>query len=363
MVNSFLIKSYSLLKTVLARNLNINPGAPAVVILDISNQCNLKCQFCSRWTQSKFKAEPLSLDVIFRLIDEAAKNGTLMFHLYGGEPLLNKDIFRIISCIRKNKMRASMISNGTLLSESNITKLKQAGLNSLFVSLDSHKAKIHDILRRKPKTFEKAYSSLKKVRKIFGHKINLGLNVLITKKNYQNLTEFIDLAKMLDLDMIRITPMHNLPFFRKSTKINEKLIIQPSDIHKLSEEIKLFKHRLNKENILGNSNFYLDGITDFVSKRTRKVKCYAGYFFCDISYNGDLYVCDAINKPVGNIKKNGFMNTWNSKRCHRIRQLVQKNNCDCWQSCYIDMSLKASPIYLISNVNKHIREIGNYLFK
>ena len=107
--------------------------------LSITNQCTLNCYFCHNEGQNKGRlpGEFLSCDDIVWVCNQMQEQGFTKFKLTGGEPLLRKDLPRIISrlCeIRINDL--SIITNGTLL-EHRIASLCDAGLPRLNISLYS----------------------------------------------------------------------------------------------------------------------------------------------------------------------------------------------------------------------------------
>jgi len=101
---------------------------PAVCSMLITKRCNIQCPFCifgkfpSNWqenelTPSKFE-KILNLDLIKK---------TLIFVFSGGEPLLNKDLPKLVYMARKRKHLVGMISNGILLNEEIAKSLAKFG--------------------------------------------------------------------------------------------------------------------------------------------------------------------------------------------------------------------------------------------
>jgi SynChlorMet cassette radical SAM/SPASM protein ScmE len=84
--------------------------------------------------------------------------------LSGGEVFTRSDIFTIIDEIVINKMRYSLLSNGTLITNEVIASLtegkRRLRLDSIQVSIDGSCAAIHD-LSRPPKSFDRALRGLR----------------------------------------------------------------------------------------------------------------------------------------------------------------------------------------------------------
>jgi cyclic pyranopterin phosphate synthase len=109
------------------------------------------------------KENLLSFEELFMFVKVAIDEGVTKIRLTGGEPLLREDIDKFIAMIYdyKNDIDISLTTNGYLLSES-ATRLKDAGLKRLNISLDSLKediaAKIagKDVLKKVLEGIDKA---------------------------------------------------------------------------------------------------------------------------------------------------------------------------------------------------------------
>ncbi|MDI6767281.1 MAG: GTP 3',8-cyclase MoaA [Bacteroidota bacterium] len=117
--------------------------------ISITDRCNLRCSYCQpadgvlagmppQGIQLKERSEVLTFDEIERLTRIFALLGVKKIRLTGGEPLVRKDLPKLIhrlSVIHGIQI-IGMTTNGVLL-KSFARQLKQAGLTNLNVSLDS----------------------------------------------------------------------------------------------------------------------------------------------------------------------------------------------------------------------------------
>lgn len=112
--------------------------------LEITSHCNLECKYCHNSEYSN-RTDDLTTNEILNLIRNLKKIFPInKILLTGGEPLLNPDIFIIISEISKLGIKADMVTNGTFLTDENIKKLEEVGLKRIRISIDevSEKSKI-----------------------------------------------------------------------------------------------------------------------------------------------------------------------------------------------------------------------------
>ena len=111
--------------------------------ISLTDRCNMRCMYCMplgdvQWFK---KEDILTYDEIIRLVSIVVKMGIEKIRLTGGEPLLRPRLEELINSLRRiTGIRSiSMTTNGLLLAQ-NVKQLKDAGLDSVNVSLDSFKA-------------------------------------------------------------------------------------------------------------------------------------------------------------------------------------------------------------------------------
>ncbi len=108
--------------------------------ISLTDKCNLRCIYCmpEEGMQLKQHKDIMRYEQIIRIVQEAAGLGIHKIRLTGGEPLIKKDIDLLIgrlSAIKEIK-ELCLTTNGVLLAEK-AKILKQAGLNSINISLDT----------------------------------------------------------------------------------------------------------------------------------------------------------------------------------------------------------------------------------
>ncbi|OGI26947.1 MAG: molybdenum cofactor biosynthesis protein MoeA [Candidatus Melainabacteria bacterium RIFOXYA12_FULL_32_12] len=108
--------------------------------ISVTDKCNLRCIYCmpEEGVPIKDHSEILSYEKIELIVKEAVKLGIAKVRLTGGEPLIKRDIETLVKKISliDGIRQLCMTTNGTLLSQK-IKVLKEAGLNSINISLDT----------------------------------------------------------------------------------------------------------------------------------------------------------------------------------------------------------------------------------
>ena len=75
---------------------------PPIMILSITNDCNLACAGCYACAQGRNKHDELTIEDIARVISEAEQIGVAIVMIAGGEPLMKQGILDVLEQFEKN---------------------------------------------------------------------------------------------------------------------------------------------------------------------------------------------------------------------------------------------------------------------
>lgn len=115
------------------------------VYLELLARCNLRCLHCFM-EGAPNRAESLSLEEVFTILDDSASSHVRHVTLSGGEPLLYPDLPQVVARTHRLGFTGTLISNGTLLRERHLKMLGDANF-SLGISLDGVDISINDRIR------------------------------------------------------------------------------------------------------------------------------------------------------------------------------------------------------------------------
>jgi cyclic pyranopterin phosphate synthase len=108
--------------------------------LSVTDRCNLRCQYCMPEEEYVWlpRDDVLSFEEMTQLVDVFADLGVDKVRLTGGEPLLRRDLDRLVRLLADNpRLRdLAITTNGVLLAEQ-ADALRAAGLHRVTVSLDT----------------------------------------------------------------------------------------------------------------------------------------------------------------------------------------------------------------------------------
>jgi len=111
--------------------------------ISVTDRCNLRCGYCMpeeeyTWLQ---KSKILSFEEISSLVDAFCAQGTTRLRLTGGEPLLRRDLERLVAQLAaKEAVEDLALTTNALELPRYAQRLRDAGLDRLTISLDTLQA-------------------------------------------------------------------------------------------------------------------------------------------------------------------------------------------------------------------------------
>lgn len=254
---------------------------PLHLDIEAASVCNLKCKFCeTTFEKIGTKSGYMDFETYQKIIDEGTKYGLYAIKLNSGargEPLLNKDIIKMIEYAKKKGIiDVYLNTNAVLLKREIGKKLIEAGMDRISISFEGTEPDIYEKYRVGAK-FDKV-------------------------KN--NILEFIKLRNNLNSESPRI---------RIQTVATPELLPKIQEFgeywSKLVEEVAFidFKDYSNK-----NKSLISDWICPYLWQRMM------------ITWDGTISVCGfdySDNHKLGNAKRDSIRDAWNGKEMEHIRKL------------------------------------------
>lgn len=320
--------------------------SPFLIVWDFTHKCNLQCKHCYS-NSGAIREEELTTQQAKDVVDQIADAGVTALAFSGGEPLMRNDFFEVARYAADRGLYISVATNGTLLTEENVQKLKDVKVNYLDVSIDGSCAKTHDEFRGVPGAFDKAIAGLKNC-------VDADLCVCIattaTKKNLEEMPAIIDLAEEIGAE--RFTNFNFVPAGRAKEHVDQDL--SPEEREKLMHYLLARMSKGCKTTILttapqlarvGIQCQGVDGTGEITMSMahmqtvqiTKKAVpladfiggCGAGRLYCSLSPQGDVHPCVFLPVNVGNLKNEKFQDIWlNAKLFNSFRNRANlKGSC------------------------------------
>ena len=187
----------------LARNESV-----AMIQLQWGYQCNIECEHCSISVfqgQRPAGTRKLTLDKLRAVYDEAHALGHAQTTISGGEPLIFKDLLKVVEAIGPERFFIQIDTNGWYLTPEKARELAAAGVDKIQVSLDSFIASEHDTFRRAPGAYPRAVAALKNARDA-GMAVVIATVITRQRIYTQEWRDFLDWARDMQYSVAYLWP-------------------------------------------------------------------------------------------------------------------------------------------------------------
>lgn len=299
--------------------------------------CNANCKHCGSSAEKKKYEGELTTEEIKNAFKQIARDmdaKRIFIAVTGGEPLVRKDLFDVMK-YASNELGFNwgMTTNGILLNEENIQKLKDANMKTISISIDGLE-KTHDEFRGVQGSYQKIISNIKKLKEANFVK-HLQVTTVFHKKNIDQIEDLYNVMLQLGLDSWRLVSMD--PIGRANE--NDNLLLNGKEIKLILDFIKRKKKEDKLQLMYGCPGFL--GLKYEKEVRDAYFYCRTGINVASILHNGDLFVCPNVQRRKeliqGNIRNDNFKYIWDNKykefRKKDRTKSKECEECEYWNYC------------------------------
>lgn len=167
--------------------------------ISLTERCNLRCFYCmpEEGIQLRDKKEFMSSEELLDIAKTFVSMGVKKIRLTGGEPLIKKNAEHIIRELGKLPIELAITTNAVIIDQF-IDVLKEAGVKSINVSLDSLKEeRFNNISRRN--YFTRIRENIELLQE---HDFNIKVNVVVIRGvNEDEITDFVEWTRNANLNV------------------------------------------------------------------------------------------------------------------------------------------------------------------
>lgn len=200
----------------------MNQDSIRKVYIEPTSNCNLNCVMCPRNSWIDEKIGEMDMNSYETLINQLKDIQSLETIFFGGvaEPMSHKEIYKMIEIAKSLGVGVELITNGSFLDETAIEKLLIAGLDMLWISIDTaHSNSYKDEITNKYDALREAKSNLLAFN-VFKRKINpsaeFGITFVAMKSNMKELPKIIRLGQVMGAKEIKISNI--IPYEKEMQK-------------------------------------------------------------------------------------------------------------------------------------------------
>jgi len=292
-------------------------GVPLAVQVDLTYRCNERCVHC--YLDHHDHGE-MNTTEIKHLLDQMAEAGVFILTLSGGEIFLRKDFFAILEYARQLMFCVKLKTNAVLIREQDALRIRELGVESIQVSIYSHRPEVHDAITLIPGSLKRSVDAIRFLK-------SLGLKVIIANvlmiQNRQDYPGVHALAAELGVECTldpTVTPMMD------GNRSTVSLGVDHSALREVFRDPAL----------VGDVDEFCAIPAKTGETELEAIPCSAGHTACYVSPYGDVFPCVQFPVPTGNVRQQRFVDIWrHSERMNEVRSIRVKDLTTCTQCSHV----------------------------
>lgn len=236
----------------------------------------------------------------FRVLEEARALGAVQLGISGGEPLLNKDLLEIVKKASDLKFYTNLITSGTGATPDIIPKLKEAGLKTVQLGVQSSNPETMYKMTNNKNALEEKIAFAKECKK---NGLQLIVNSCITRDNIDEIGEIIEFAESIGGNYLELA---NIQYYGWALKNINALLPTHKQLEKAKEVTDYYR-----ENRKDMKVFFV--VPDYYATRPKACMNGWGSTFLTINPDGVALPCNTANTlplEFPNVKENSLKTIW-----------------------------------------------------
>ncbi len=294
---------------------------PAKITIESGNICNLSCPLCPTGQKDVSAGKGLlPLADFKRIVDEIGKN-LILIRLYNwGEPLLNKDLIKMVDYANDNKIAVKISTNLSLpITDDQAKIIINANLQKIYISCDGASSDTYPVYHVDG-DFDRVMSNMR---------------LLLRKKRElkNNYTELIWLFHVFSHNEHEIEAVKSI-----AKDIGIKLTINKIRTDMGKEIFETAEKSLERDSKWLPDNQDYNTFNTAEKKSKKKLSCHLLWTETVINWEGSVLPCCSVYSEkysFGNINEYSFKNIWNNKKYISARKNVLGRKSDDNTVCHI----------------------------
>lgn len=237
------------------------------VFWEVTGKCNQHCVYCYGY---KDRTMQLSFDELMGIAEVIKVSAFEVIHITGGEPMLVKDLDKIISYLAPKPVRLS--TNMSIWNDTFERILECDNVTSIAISLDSIDPEANNKVRGNCDKIIANIERLMEYKRTHNVSFDVRMHAVLTTANIDNVEELLRWAKDLGVKEVSCQPVD------MSSKETDDLSIPKEDFYKIEQvyalEKELFHNVYSDTELQWLRHFYAAGPTETIGLKCDGIICH-----------------------------------------------------------------------------------------
>lgn len=258
---------------VISRYPGLAQPEPTRIFVTLTAACNLRCKGCLYGVREFMPGRYLPWPMVRDLLSDAADLGITHVRLYGGEPMMHKDLPRIVEHAANLGLHTWMTTNGILLRKK-FDSLYDAGLREFSFGFYGI-GEAYDSYVGQRNSYRRLLDGLQYVRDRYGSSVKIRMDWLLMSPtcSLESFRGTWELATRFDTPIYVNLVHYSLPYF---TKGDEKALqFEPLDRPRIEEVVnEILRLQAGYPGMFNNTRLGLKSIPDWLLRGSEmRVPC------------------------------------------------------------------------------------------
>ena len=318
---------------------------PEDLLLVLTYRCNSRCVMCGIWEADQSGKGELTPEEYARILPDSL----LYVNLSGGEAFLRPDLPRIVEAVRSAAPKANITLSTNGLQPRQTKKLLPEILKhdpgmGFAVSIDGE-SEMHDRVRGIPGGYAKAYETVKLLQAEGVTNIRIAFTATVNHAgdNTGHLGKIYDLAIRTGVEFT-VAVAHNSDHYFKT---NANKGVNTGELATQLDYVARKELKSRRPKSWLRAYFHM-GLVEHARANVRPTPCEAGHTSFMIDPVGNVFPCNILDMPVGNVREAPFLDIWQSEKMNAARDVVRACNQPCWMICTARASMRRDKFQVMS---------------
>lgn len=282
-------------------------GSPVTVTFQVTDRCNYECVHCY---QEHVASDELQFDEIVDILQQLADAGVLFLTLMGGEFFMHPDADDILRKAHELGFAIKLLTTGHHVHERRADLIADMRPIQVDMSLYGAHPRVHEAVTRQPGSWKRTRDA---ARRLIARRIPVLLKAPVMDINVAELAELAEMAREMGA---------NSSFDAKITG-KENTDQTPVSLRMDQATLRAFY----RDEANGMADFLSQTYAGFDPTTTElrplhHTPCRAGQQALSINPRGEVWPCNALPYPCGNLREQSFRDIWyGSEQLAEIRDL------------------------------------------